>query len=165
MNPERSLLVNNFIGCPSATLFYNDKNFSFDEKLIWVVDVDAYMKIAKYMKSVLINKTMINVSLSEGDHLTSVISRNKSLMLSERCYLYNKVDCKNHTLFFNHLCNQCLSMSFEDIKKTIYSPLNSSKLITLLLVAAYTFSKIRLMITPLIPILHKINSLKKIINK
>ena len=166
MNPEHSLLINNFIGCPSATLFYNDKNFSFDEKLIWVVDVDAYMKIAKCMKSVLINKPLINVSLSEGDHLTSVISKNKPLMLSERCYLYNKVDCKNHTLFFNHLCNQSLSMSLEDIKKTICSPLNLSKLVTLLVVAAYIFSKIRLIINPIKPILYKINSLKKrIINK
>jgi glycosyltransferase involved in cell wall biosynthesis len=146
LDPERSLLASNYIGCPSATLFYNDRNITFDEKLIWVVDVDAYMRIAKRMTSALINNPLINVSLAEGDHVTSTISKNKPLMLSEVCYLFDKVDSKSHAVFFRHLQDQTVSMSFQEIKITIQSPLSLSKTVKILIVFGYILSRFRAMI-------------------
>jgi glycosyltransferase involved in cell wall biosynthesis len=141
LNPEKSLLINNFIGCPSSTLFYNDKRIYFDEKLIWVVDVEAYINISKIMESVLINKPLVNVSLPQGDHITSSISKNKPLMLSERCYLYDKCSYKDHSSFFAHLYEQSSSMSFQDIGQTIFSPLNLSLFVKVLILLGFTLSK------------------------
>jgi glycosyltransferase involved in cell wall biosynthesis len=142
LNPEKSLLINNYIGCPSATLFYNDKSIFFNEKLIWVVDVEAYIKIAKIMQTVLINKPLINVSLPEGDHITTLVSKNKPLMLSERCYLYEKMTCKDHISFFSHVCEQTQTMSFLDIQKTLSSPLKLSFFVKIFVIFSYLLTKL-----------------------
>lgn len=83
------LFKGNYIGGPSATIFRN-KNFSFDEKLTWLVDVELYMRIlAKNSKIVKLDFPLISIGISERQ-LTNSCKSNWLLQIKEYFYIYIK---------------------------------------------------------------------------
>ncbi len=108
-NAAVALALHNLIGGPSATMFRRDPHFQFDANLIWLVDVDAYIRLLTKSPATYVRKPLINVSLAENEQLTAVITKNRPLMLAEHIYLFGK----------SGLEKQCFASAFinEELRK------------------------------------------------
>lgn len=84
------LFYSNVIGAPSVTLFRKN-DFKFDENLKFLVDIEFYIRIlSKNEKYLHISQGLINIGHSENQ-VTSHIMKDKSIVLWEHFYLFNKL--------------------------------------------------------------------------
>lgn len=96
-NDSNYLLYANVIGGPSSVIVRN-KSIKLDEKLIWLVDVDWYIKILKLNKNyVCTTKPLIGIGINERQ-LTNTYNQNKLLVLKEYAYLYYKLFASNSSI-------------------------------------------------------------------
>ena len=102
-NPALALALHNLIGGPSATMFRRDSEFHFDANLIWLVDIDAYIRLLVKSPPVYIRKPLVNVSLAENGQLTAAITRNRPLMLAEHIYLFKKNGLDKQPLAYTYI--------------------------------------------------------------
>jgi glycosyltransferase involved in cell wall biosynthesis len=87
--PEKLILAN-LIGGPSAILFPRSANIFFDEKIIWLVDIEFYLQLFKKgYKVKFINETLYT-SMTDFDSLTNNNLIDSEKQLYEYSYLYNK---------------------------------------------------------------------------
>jgi|694.fasta_scaffold30113_4 glycosyltransferase involved in cell wall biosynthesis len=87
------LIFANRIGCPSVTMFRNGCGLQFDESLLWLVDVDFYLTAIASAGSVVLKRTLINVTFSADTQITSTVEADPSLRWRETLYL-----CEKHRL-------------------------------------------------------------------
>lgn len=84
-----SLIENNIIGAPSGVIVRNCGIY-MDENLIWMVDVDWYLKLLESSKKyVHINESLISIG-SDGEKVTDYCLQNKSVIQRENIYVYLK---------------------------------------------------------------------------
>jgi glycosyltransferase involved in cell wall biosynthesis len=90
-NTPSILICGNFIGSPSATIFRKNNIQYFDENLIWLVDIDAYINILKTYNSVLsFDKTdAISIGVSNSQ-ITRECEYNIQINIYEFFYLLYK---------------------------------------------------------------------------
>lgn len=85
----RFLFVGNFLGAPSAAIFYNEGYF-FDSKLKWLVDMELYMRILEKHNDVeAIEKPLISIGESDSQ-LTNKCKNDWNLQLREYAYIFKK---------------------------------------------------------------------------
>jgi glycosyltransferase involved in cell wall biosynthesis len=90
-NAPSFLISGNFIGSPSATIFRKYDIQYFDEKLIWLVDIDAYINILKMDNSMLsFDKTdAVSIGVSNSQ-ITRECEGNIQINIFEFFYLLHK---------------------------------------------------------------------------
>ena len=101
------MFFSNFIGAPSATIFKNDNNIIFDEKLIWAVDIDFYISwLSKHKTFGYCDIPLINVTTNDPDQVTFNCENNMCIEIKEYFYLNKKLDfsaADNARLFLFYL--------------------------------------------------------------
>jgi len=83
------ILKGNFIGGPSSVLFPNDQLF-FDERLIWLVDVDFYMQL--FIKNYSANyiSKQLYCTFMDDTNITNRCVNNYDLNIKELSIIYHK---------------------------------------------------------------------------
>lgn len=114
------LLYANVIGGPSSVIIRN-KSIKLDERLIWMVDVDWYLKILKsncnYVFTV---KPLIGVGINEKQ-LTNSCEKDKLLILQEYAYLYYKFFDLDATIELKTLIKKfCWSLCNDAVQVEVY---------------------------------------------
>lgn len=93
------LLRGNYIGAPSVTIFRNHQKVFFDKKLIWLVDIDFYVRVLNEKSNfVTTPDALVNIGISPSQ-ITRACENNKTLILSEYLYLYEKMGNKKFVHF------------------------------------------------------------------
>jgi glycosyltransferase involved in cell wall biosynthesis len=113
--PEKNLALRNLIGGPSATMFARHAINEFDENLIWLVDVDAYIRLLQKHRPLYIREPLVNVSLAQSGQLTSMITRNRPLMLAEHIYLFSKYNLNNEAEIQDYLYSHLGQLDFKEM--------------------------------------------------
>lgn len=114
------LLYANVIGGPSSVIVRN-KSIKLDEKLIWLVDVDWYIKILKSNCNYLFTtKPLIGVGIN-AKQLTNSCEKDKQLVLEEYAYLYYKHFGLNSSVEMRTLVKKlCWSLRNDTVQREIY---------------------------------------------
>jgi glycosyltransferase involved in cell wall biosynthesis len=87
----RALLLGNWIGAPSATIYRRTLNARFDQRLIWVVDIDFYLSIlASTSHFAYTDEPLVSITDGAAHQVTSSVANDPRLELFEWFYLYGK---------------------------------------------------------------------------
>ena len=84
-----SLFLNNWIGAPSVTIFRN-KGWLFDDKLVWRVDCELYMRILSENSRFVYTELPLVYLGTSDTQLTKTCREDKELMYDEIKYIYKK---------------------------------------------------------------------------
>lgn len=84
-----SLLSKNIIGHPSTTMHRNHKNYCYDEKLKWLVDVEMYVRSANAGPVSYIAKPLIMLGMSDGQ-VTAQVKNDPNVEVPEHLYFVEK---------------------------------------------------------------------------
>jgi glycosyltransferase involved in cell wall biosynthesis len=84
------LFSQNVVGPPSVVLHPNDKQFFYDNKVKWVVDIDFYIRYFKTARPIHIPEILINVGMGEHQ-VTQDCFRKREVEVPENFYLLNKL--------------------------------------------------------------------------
>ncbi|MDQ3681808.1 MAG: glycosyltransferase, partial [Bacteroidota bacterium] len=84
-----TLLARNIIGPPSVTLHKNNKQFWYDSKVKWVVDIEFYIRYFLIYKPIYIKNPLINVGINDTQ-VTTYTFGVAEVHLKESLYLLNK---------------------------------------------------------------------------
>jgi glycosyltransferase involved in cell wall biosynthesis len=113
------LISGNLIGSPSATIFRKSNIQYFDEKLIWLVDVEAYLNILKSQNCILsFNKTdAISIGVSNSQ-ITRDCENNIQINIYEFFYILHKYkdDIIGNKDVFNSIVNHIYSYNLKTIQ-------------------------------------------------
>jgi glycosyltransferase involved in cell wall biosynthesis len=85
-----SVYLGNRFGAPSACIFRN-KGYSFDTNLIWLVDIDFYIRLITAGNNTFgfTQEVLVNIGVSEFQITQQCLTESK-VRISEKIYLYNK---------------------------------------------------------------------------
>lgn len=85
------LFHGNIIGCPSATIFMNNK-IRFDETLRWDVDWDFYIRLSQEFNNNLAytQEPLVTIAVGRENSLTDMIEKEKITRAYEYGYMINK---------------------------------------------------------------------------
>lgn len=87
-----SLLLCNLINAPSATLYRNDPVINYDDRLIWLVDVDYYIRyLNAHRKIRFLNKALVCRVHGIENQITGVVENDKNIQIREHVLLYLKL--------------------------------------------------------------------------
>jgi glycosyltransferase involved in cell wall biosynthesis len=95
--PEKLILAN-LIGGPTAILYPKEANLIFDEKIIWLVDVEFYLQLFNLGYEVEYIDECLYTSMTDFDSLTNNNLIDTEKQLYEYSYLFNKF-MKKYSLF------------------------------------------------------------------
>lgn len=84
-----TLAAKNVVGPPSAVLYKRSELF-FDKRLKWLVDVDFYIRFLAGRRASYINKTLVNIGISELQ-VTKTASRVKQVEVPEFFILFENI--------------------------------------------------------------------------
>lgn len=84
------LIINNYIGCPSALIYPRDCAVTFDENYIWLVDVDFYIHLLEKKYKFVYLKECLYTSMIDDHNITNKCLDNFELQLDEYSRLYLK---------------------------------------------------------------------------
>ncbi|MDR0863513.1 MAG: glycosyltransferase [Candidatus Symbiothrix sp.] len=115
-NPD-ILALGNLIGAPSVTIFRNHSDIFFDKQLIWLVDIEFYIRfLRKYPGFAYTSADLINIGLSENQ-ITNQCKDDKELIQKEKDYLSQKLNLQDGTFYpgYHHLKN----VFIPEIKKKV----------------------------------------------
>lgn len=87
--PE-NLILANLIGGPTAIMYHKDANIFYDEKIIWLVDVEFYLQLFKKGFKIEYIDEILYTSMTDSDSLTNNNLIDSEKQLYEYSYLFNK---------------------------------------------------------------------------
>ena len=85
------LLFGNIIGAPSATIWRSGE-FRFNENLVWLVDIDFYIRIFKSAPLKYLEQELIKIHVGEAGQLTKKCIYDTQLILRETLLVYRSID-------------------------------------------------------------------------
>jgi len=121
-NDPYLLLLGNYVGVPSVTIFKRNYIGTFDESLKWLVDVDFYVQCFENNPDfVAKDKALINMCNSEDHQVTKECKNNMEIEIREYIYLYQKYNerinlNKKHVARLQNLFIKYNIMSFSKLK-------------------------------------------------
>jgi glycosyltransferase involved in cell wall biosynthesis len=84
-----SLLSRNVIGPPSVTLYRNNRQWSYDRRLKWLVDMDFYIQVLGNSSFTYLDSPLVGIGV-HGEQVTAVSSLNPSVEIPEHMLLLEK---------------------------------------------------------------------------
>ena len=90
INEPEKLILANLIGGPTAILYPSNAKIIFDEKIIWLVDVEFYLQLFRKGYKVKYIDECLYTSMTDFDSLTNNNLIDTEKQLYEYSYLYNK---------------------------------------------------------------------------
>jgi glycosyltransferase involved in cell wall biosynthesis len=117
-NPD-ILGLGNLIGAPSVTIFRNHLAVFFDKQLIWLVDIEFYIRMLRqYPDFAYTPKALIVTGFGE-DQVTNQVKDNKTLIRAEQEYLDKKLDlkCGRFYLAYHQLKNKFIPQLKKQMRK------------------------------------------------
>jgi glycosyltransferase involved in cell wall biosynthesis len=103
-----NLILGNYIGAPSVTIYRRLAHKEFDVKLKWLVDLDQYIRMLnKNQNFINTNEPLINICNKGIHQVTNACENNRDVELSEYTYIYKKynglfrLDKKHYRLLYN----------------------------------------------------------------
>lgn len=115
------LTQKNLIGAPSTGFFKRSVEIKYDRNLIWLVDIDYYIRLISHYKLAYLNDPAITTVMFEGQ-LTTRLKDNKQVELSEFIYCYLK-----HINGFDNLNRKIIRQRMLDLIR-IFDVKNISEL-------------------------------------
>lgn len=120
-----TLFSGNVVGPPSVVIHLNDKQFFYDNKIKWVVDIEFYIRYLKTSQPIYIPEILINIGIGEYQ-VTQVSFRKREVEVPENLYLLDKTGIavlKNILVYdaWWRLMRNLEIMSEEDIRTAGYS--------------------------------------------
>lgn len=121
------LFFGNFVGPPSSIIHRRDLKIIYDKNLIWVVDLDFYIRnLAKSNSFVFTDKPLIINISGEAHNVTRLCENNKNIEIYEYLYLLEKISKTNkglllkkkYVVFFKNLFAKYKIQSIKDIQDT-----------------------------------------------
>jgi glycosyltransferase involved in cell wall biosynthesis len=89
-----TLFSKNIIGPPSVTMYINKKEFVYDKKTKWVVDIDFYISYLQKHSFVYIDEPLVNVGINP-EQVTQVSFRKPEVEIPENFYLLEKTGAQH----------------------------------------------------------------------
>ncbi|MBC7695246.1 MAG: glycosyltransferase family 2 protein [Burkholderiales bacterium] len=127
------LFFKNVIGAPSATLYINNKAFTYDPKFKWLVDIDLYMQYLFHAQKIAYLELPLVCTANETEgQVTGTVINDKAIQVKEHVLLFNKINKykineKGFADFFDYLFFKYDIRSYTDLEK-IVSEANENKL-------------------------------------
>jgi glycosyltransferase involved in cell wall biosynthesis len=96
------LLSTNFIGPPSACMYKNNKEVSYDKRLKWLVDLDFYIRYPGIKQSYYIAEPLVNVGVHSAQ-VTASSFKQRSVEIPEYLYELDKlgIGILQHAIVFD----------------------------------------------------------------
>jgi glycosyltransferase involved in cell wall biosynthesis len=121
-NPE-FLFFKNVIMGPSTTLYKNENTY-FDNSLIWLVDVDYYIKQLRKNKFSYIQKPLISLVHNIDGQISDQVLYNRKIQISEHVLVFNKIfpnlkNLKSYKSFFDYLFYDFNVKSYNELIEII----------------------------------------------
>jgi len=90
-----AIYLGNAIGAPSVCIFRNNKGYEFDPNLVWLVDIEFYIRLITAKRIFSYNpEILVNIGISEFQITQQCLAELK-LRISEKLYLYHKLGLDN----------------------------------------------------------------------
>lgn len=102
-----TILENNFIGAPSAVLVRN-VGIRMDENLIWLVDVDWYLKLLEYRNCFVCTTEALIATGLDGNRVTDRCMSDMELVQKEWLYVYLKHSSMQDFSYLDQIMRQCI---------------------------------------------------------
>ena len=126
---SKILFFGNFIGPPSSIIHRRDPKLVYDKNLIWVVDLDFYIRnLTKNNSFVFTDKPLIINISGESHNVTRLCENNKNIEIYEYLYLLEKISKNNrglllkkvYIIFFKNLFAKYKIQSIKEIRHSGY---------------------------------------------
>lgn len=109
--PEK-LFLGNFIGAPSATICRRKSLIDYDNRMMWLVDIDFYIRILQQNKHFSYNPNVLISTPTNVDHQVTELCKNNAQV---ELYEYSVLFLKNANFFSSE--NDVMSFFFMRIGK------------------------------------------------
>lgn len=102
-----SIVEGNFIGGPSAVIVRN-VGIKMDENLVWLVDVDWYLKLLEYENHFVHTEKQLIMCGWDGNRVTDMCINNMDLVQKEWLYIYLKHSPMQDFFYLDQIIRQCI---------------------------------------------------------
>lgn len=115
------LFFKNCIGAPSATLYRNDPSICYDERLVWLVDVDFYITYIKaHTQFTFLNQPLVCTVHGTETQVTGKVINDRAIQVKEHVLVFIKnrkcsLDNASYTSFFDYLFRDLGVESYEEL--------------------------------------------------
>lgn len=131
------LFHKNLIGAPSTGFFKRDIAISYDKKLIWLVDIDYYIRVLSIARIRCLYQPLVTTVISE-QQLTTQLKNNRNVEIREFVYCYHKLIGQMDRLNRKIMRHRMLDL-FQTFEISSHADLKSTGLLTGIPTFAYVF--------------------------
>lgn len=124
------LLLSQVIGPPSNTMLKKTIEIRYDERFIWLVDVDYYSRILKHgYKYKYLEKHLVSIGLHE-DQTTAFCRANSDIIFKENIWFAAKLEKKdyNDVLLYDYYWRLLRNYKIRSIKDVIANNVNEEEI-------------------------------------
>lgn len=116
------LFFSNYIGVPSCVIYQNKTHQDFDPQLIWLVDVEFYLRILTHnTKITYINKPLVTTCTLAQHNITNQFVSGNPIELDELFYIYIKIKTSipsgMHKRVLKFLGHKIIQYKYTDLNK------------------------------------------------
>lgn len=119
------LFFRNCIGSPSATLYKRETGLAFDKNLIWLVDVDFYIRYLHQHRSFFyIDEPLISTAHETENQVTGLVNKDRAIQVREHVLLFQKLKSLgiakgNFAAFFDYLFRDYKVQGYDELLKMV----------------------------------------------
>lgn len=119
------LFFRNCIGSPSATLYKREAGLEFDKAMIWLVDVDFYIRyLQQHPSFYYIDEPLISTAHETENQVTGQVSKDRSIQVKEHVLLFQKLKAMglakgNFAVFFDYLFRDYQVHYYDELLKLV----------------------------------------------
>ncbi|MCC6580768.1 MAG: glycosyltransferase family 2 protein [Phycisphaeraceae bacterium] len=111
-----SLLIDNLVGSPSATMVRNGTATEYDRALVWYVDVPYYIDILKkHPRLMYTSEPLVNTTSGMSTSMTTLCREDPRLQIREFLYVANRLSARGmlHRSHWKCLARMCVAWNIQ----------------------------------------------------